>query len=999
MKHPNIVRMFDVIDTEKYIGIVLEFAGGGSYLATSLTPGGELFDHILASRYLREKDAQKLFAQLVSGVDYLHKKHIVHRDLKLENLLLDKHRNVIITDFGFANKFDHTVDDLMATSCGSPCYAAPELVVSEGLYVGSAVDIWSCGVILYAMLSGYLPYDDDPANPEGDNINLLYKYIMSTKLNFPDHMSAEAKHLLQIMLVPNPDLRCSIEDIMAHPWLESHRELFVRTPADHEYIFQENMYRKSQTAKRELADRRRVQQEGKLFKAMQRSQSTLPGATTSLLDQGRRAREQRHHSAMPGLPGTSTMPEYLGNAGHRTPPLSAYRAAAGSAPIPPAAPLPSLPSMQPPHTPSSPPMATVLPVHVEDNDSALEAPPVSFATSITPPPSTVAVENEMVAVAVPRPVTPPSSGTERKPPLSGNKNRHTIQVEYDVEASYEKMKQAMDDRGSPKTSVAALEQGVMDLSPASDVEMESDLSHEPRLVVDDRVMASATPEASHIPPMAFTPPASTIKEIPVVPEMPESLATPTKKGFSSPATPRVSSTIPEDEATPQQRTADLTPRPPSRSIVNEANRATVPPPTLAQAVRVAAVPPPKQGRSRKGLSMDRFGIAKLLGQSTPEQEEKPSIPAPFVHSNHVKRGSMSRPPADEGHKSDKKSRRRTLQLMVNRSASHRDEKQNAISSTHMTPATPLAPLDLNPGSGVKAQPSPPVVVNASIPHPHAVSTASIATVDDLSPQNKSVDHKHASSSAAKKVMDWFRRKSLAKDTLTGLRSAGVRSDSTSSFVRVSDSPVRGVAKINTETLSSANLAMSSTSSLARTAENTPAITMSDMLPSPEPVQGNGVDENATTRFAAETSLAPTSTVSLAPPVREVLPGRSQSHHPRSPAAGPISATATLNPAKAALRTTSTKNEDSKMRVHTGVVDQSALSSQPPTEVMQEVLKVLHNMGIEVKRENEYRFRCTRIRRKKAGPTTGLGISNVMSYGSGMSPLALMSSSMSKVSLS
>ncbi|EIW69143.1 hypothetical protein TREMEDRAFT_31483, partial [Tremella mesenterica DSM 1558] len=211
LRHPNIVRMFDVIDTEKYIGIVLEFAGGG-----------ELFDHILANRYLKEKDAQKLFAQLISGVDYLHKKHIVHRDLKLENLLLDKHRNIIITDFGFANRFNHASDDLMATSCGSPCYAAPELVVSEGLYVGSAVDIWSCGVILYAMLSGYLPYDDDPNNPEGDNINLLYKYIMTTKLNFPDHISPLARHLLQMMLVPNPEHRCTVQEIMVHPWLSAH---------------------------------------------------------------------------------------------------------------------------------------------------------------------------------------------------------------------------------------------------------------------------------------------------------------------------------------------------------------------------------------------------------------------------------------------------------------------------------------------------------------------------------------------------------------------------------------------------------------------------------------------------------------------------------------------------------------------------------------------------------------------------------------------------------
>lgn len=117
----------------------------------------------------------------------------------------------------------------MSTSCGSPCYAAPELVISEGLYVGSAVDIWSCGVILYAMLCGYLPFDDDPANPDGDNINLLYKYILNTELAFPDYVSPEARDLLRKMLVPDPAKRCTMETIMDHPWLSPHRSLFHRS--------------------------------------------------------------------------------------------------------------------------------------------------------------------------------------------------------------------------------------------------------------------------------------------------------------------------------------------------------------------------------------------------------------------------------------------------------------------------------------------------------------------------------------------------------------------------------------------------------------------------------------------------------------------------------------------------------------------------------------------------------------------------------------------------
>ncbi|KAG2174317.1 hypothetical protein INT43_004340, partial [Umbelopsis isabellina] len=231
LHHPYIVKLYDVVETDKYIGIILECASGHPpYQKNSICrTGGELFEYILARRYLKERDAKRLFAQLISGVRYMHEKQIVHRDLKLENLLLDRHRNVIITDFGFANQFAAAKNDLMATSCGSPCYAAPELVVSDGLYVGSAVDIWSCGVILYAMLCGYLPFDDDPANPDGENINLLYRYILNTPLMFPSHIGSDARDLLRIMLVPDPRKRCSIQDIMKHRWLKDHRDLFNKS--------------------------------------------------------------------------------------------------------------------------------------------------------------------------------------------------------------------------------------------------------------------------------------------------------------------------------------------------------------------------------------------------------------------------------------------------------------------------------------------------------------------------------------------------------------------------------------------------------------------------------------------------------------------------------------------------------------------------------------------------------------------------------------------------
>ncbi|KAI9695171.1 MAG: hypothetical protein M1820_008877, partial [Bogoriella megaspora] len=242
LQHPNIVKLHEMVETERHIGIILEYASGG-----------ELFDYILNHRYLKDNAARRLFAQLVSGIGYLHKKGIVHRDLKLENLLLDRNRNIIISDFGFANTFDpndelgdeieyklsdrdfvkragleqvgpngHRRGDLMQTSCGSPCYAAPELVVSDSLYTGRKVDVWSCGVILYAMLAGYLPFDDDPANPEGDNINLLYKYIVSTTLTFPEYVTPHARDLLRRILVPDPRKRADLFEVARHSWLSEY---------------------------------------------------------------------------------------------------------------------------------------------------------------------------------------------------------------------------------------------------------------------------------------------------------------------------------------------------------------------------------------------------------------------------------------------------------------------------------------------------------------------------------------------------------------------------------------------------------------------------------------------------------------------------------------------------------------------------------------------------------------------------------------------------------
>ncbi|CAO0802434.1 unnamed protein product [Mucor circinelloides] len=213
LNHPYIVKLLSVNETNTNIGMVLEYA-----------QGGELFEYIFRQRYLKEQEACRLFSQLISSVHYMHRKNIVHRDLKLENILLDRHGNLIVTDFGFANQFTPKTGDLMSTSCGSPVYAAPELVMTGRLYAGTGVDIWSCGIILYAMLCGYLPFDDDAKNPNGENIGRLYRYIMAHKPKYPSYLSDNAKDIIGKMLIPDPSQRCKIQDIMVHPWLENYQD-------------------------------------------------------------------------------------------------------------------------------------------------------------------------------------------------------------------------------------------------------------------------------------------------------------------------------------------------------------------------------------------------------------------------------------------------------------------------------------------------------------------------------------------------------------------------------------------------------------------------------------------------------------------------------------------------------------------------------------------------------------------------------------------------------
>uniref|UniRef100_A0A5B6ZB81 non-specific serine/threonine protein kinase n=1 Tax=Davidia involucrata TaxID=16924 RepID=A0A5B6ZB81_DAVIN len=210
--HPHIIRLYEVIETPTDIYVVMEYV-----------KSGELFDYIVEKGRLQEDEARNFFQQIISGVEYCHRSMVVHRDLKPENLLLYSRGNVKIADFGLSNIMRD--GHFLKTSCGSPNYAAPE-VISGKLYAGPEVDVWSCGVILYALLCGTLPFDDE-------NIPNLFKKIKAGIYTLPSHLSPGARDLIRRMLLVDPMKRITIPEICQHHWFKAHLPRYLAvTPPD-----------------------------------------------------------------------------------------------------------------------------------------------------------------------------------------------------------------------------------------------------------------------------------------------------------------------------------------------------------------------------------------------------------------------------------------------------------------------------------------------------------------------------------------------------------------------------------------------------------------------------------------------------------------------------------------------------------------------------------------------------------------------------------------------
>ncbi|XP_031400419.1 CBL-interacting serine/threonine-protein kinase 3-like isoform X1 [Punica granatum] len=202
IKHPYVVQLHEVMGSKTKIFIVLEFV-----------TGGELFDKIVNHGRMREDEVRRYFQQLIHAVDYCHSRGVYHRDLKPENLLLDAYGNLKISDFGLSALSQQVREDgLLHTTCGTPNYVAPEVLNDRG-YDGATADLWSCGVVLFVLLAGYLPFDDS-------NLMNLYKKISAAEFTCPPWLSFGAMKLIARILDPNPMTRITIPEILEDKWFK-----------------------------------------------------------------------------------------------------------------------------------------------------------------------------------------------------------------------------------------------------------------------------------------------------------------------------------------------------------------------------------------------------------------------------------------------------------------------------------------------------------------------------------------------------------------------------------------------------------------------------------------------------------------------------------------------------------------------------------------------------------------------------------------------------------
>ena len=212
LHHINVIKIHKITEEIDNYYIVMEYC-----------ENGELFNYIVAHQRLSEEETAYFFYQLINGLDYIHHKNIVHRDLKPENLLLSQGNVLKIVDFGLSNYY-YQDGKLLSTPCGSPCYASPEMVCGNK-YNGFRIDIWSCGIIIFAMICGYLPFEDP-------NNEILFQKIMKCKVDYPDYLSDDVLDIMNKIIVIDPNKRITIEQIKRHPFYLKGKDEFEKKHKD-----------------------------------------------------------------------------------------------------------------------------------------------------------------------------------------------------------------------------------------------------------------------------------------------------------------------------------------------------------------------------------------------------------------------------------------------------------------------------------------------------------------------------------------------------------------------------------------------------------------------------------------------------------------------------------------------------------------------------------------------------------------------------------------------
>ena len=207
VKHKYIIQLYEILQTPNYIFIIMEYCEGKDFM-----------DYILSKNYLPESEALKYFQQLINALFYLHSQNIAHRDIKIDNILLDQNKNLKLIDFGLSTKYQE--NKLLDQPCGTIVYSAPEVLEGK-LYHGMLADVWSCGIVLYGMLCGYLPFSEDD-----DGINK--KNIIKGNFEMPNNISIRAKNLLKHLLDINPMTRYTLQEIKDHPWFKMNNFFLIQ---------------------------------------------------------------------------------------------------------------------------------------------------------------------------------------------------------------------------------------------------------------------------------------------------------------------------------------------------------------------------------------------------------------------------------------------------------------------------------------------------------------------------------------------------------------------------------------------------------------------------------------------------------------------------------------------------------------------------------------------------------------------------------------------------